>query len=710
MKKLLSVVLSLLMVFSALPFTMMASAATVTAAGYTFDWIRGSDGANDFDEVITPAGDALTTKDYNDKTCMTTSRNLVDGDKLVYTTKDSVAKGLYKVIFELRANTGRADLNIKVGDRDYGKFVSPGGGTDTKVVLFTDYVQAETAPVTIEFVAKSTGSMYIEQLHFEKIDYEYSLDGNNATLTKYIGAGGDIEIPEKIDGYTVVGVGADCFKGCETLTSVKAYKNVAKIDEGAFADCVNLEKITIDNGTCEIFDSAETISDTAIISGGNKSTAQAYAEKYGREFEMITFATIGDEPYSSLEEAFAAAQDGDRIVLVKDYDLTSSITTDKAVVLDLAGYTLKAPTATITTTADFEIASTAEGKGEVYSGAETVEPSTDADKIGTVADVSNKALYVKGHYPSTGAAKIASYENRVAIKKLIAVDYGKNYIFNTGSGTVVTRFIIREYKADGSFVKSYGGVADGDTYTPSSADVEAIGITIYIDGNSSYDIFGSIQSGAFTPSAKLAPVRAQIKFGSAFVKTSADFKMSNIKVTASATGSFYEQTDANAMPKFTAYDCVFAAASTSVVRPLKFSPNASQIDMQNSTVTMGNNNNNAGFSVASASVGTFKNVKFSMGTGVAVYIYNTGAEGITFDGCTVKQSGYDQVAAMRVANGNVTLTGGTNISGDNKASNVLYVEGGKLTMDGVTVTGDKGTDTSRIVFYIKNTPTIIIKK
>ncbi len=710
MKKLLSVILSLLMVFSAMPLTMMASAATVTAAGYTFDWLRGSDGANDFNEVITPVGDALTTKDYNDNTCMYTSRSLVVGDKLAYTTKDSVAKGLYKVIFELRAYTGRADLNIKVGDRDYGKFVSPSGGTNTKVTLFTDFVQAETAPVTIEFEALSAGTMYIEQLHFEKIEYEYTVDGTNATLTKYIGTGGDIEIPEKVDGYTVVGVGANCFKGCETLTSVKAYKNVASIGEGAFADCVGLEKITIDNGACEIFDSAETISGTAVISGGNKSTAQAYAEKYGREFEMITFATIGDESYSSLEEAFAAAQDGDRIVLVKDYDLTSSITTDKAVVLDLAGYTLKAPVATITTTADFEIASTVDGKGEEYSGAEVVEPSTDADKIGTVADISNKALYVKGHYPSSGKASIATYENRVAVNKLIEVKYGKNYIFNTGSGSVVTRFIIREYKADGSFIKSYGGVADGGTYTPSSADVEVIGVTIYIENNATYDILGSIQNGTFTPSAALAPVRGQIKFGSAFVKTSANFKMSNLKVTASATGSFYEQTDANATPKFTAYDCNFAVASNSVIRALKFSPNASEIDMQNSIVTMGNNNNGAGFSIASASVGTFKNVSFSMPTGVAVYIYNTGAEGVTFDGCTVKQTGYDQVAAMRVANGNVTLTGGTNISGDNKATNVLYVEGGKLTMDGVTVQGDKGSDTSRIVFYIKNTPQLVIKK
>ena len=697
------------MVFSAMPLTMMASAATVTAAGYTFDWIRGSDGANDFNEVITPVGEALTTKDYNDNTCMTTSRNLEVGDKFVYTTKDDVAEGMYRVVFEVRGHTGRADLNIKINDRDYGNFVSPtSGSSNQKVILFTDFVQAETAPVTIEFVVTKAGNMYIEQLHFEKVEYEYTVDGTNATLTKYIGTGGDIEIPEKIDGYTVVGVGADCFKGCETLTSIKAYKNVASIGEGAFADCVGLEKITIDNGACEIFDSAETISETAVISGGNKSTAQAYAEKYGREFEMITFATIGDEPFSSLEEAFAAAEDGDRIVLVKDYDLTSSITTDTAVVLDLAGYTLKAPTATITTTADFEIASTEDGLGKVYSGAEVIEPSTDADKIGTIADVSNINLYVKGQYPSSGNATIAEYDNRIALNKLIAVKYGKKYTVDANLAFSTNgKFVIREYKADGTLVKSVGAVENGSTYTPSSADVECVGLTIYRTDSTTYDILGDMKNGHINPIFDMVVVKGQINFGSAFVKTSANFKMSNIKATASATGSFYEQTDAAATPKFEVKDCAFALSSG--IYPLAFNKNPVNIDMQDSTVSLGINNNNAGFSIASASVGTFKNVKFSMKQGYAVSVSKTGSEGITFDGCTITQETYDQGAVLNMSGGNVTLTGNTKVDGANRAGNVLSVSGGKLTLDGVTVTGDKGDANTKRAVYIKNNPTLIIK-
>lgn len=693
MKKLLSIILSLLMVFSALPLTMMASAATVTAAGYTFSWVR-SGGSNDFTEVITPAGDELAIKDYaenNKNTCLMTSRNLVVGDKLVFTTKDSVKEGLYRVVFEMRAYSGRADLNIKINDRDYGKFVTPtSGGNGKKVTLFTDFVQAEDGPVTIEFVAASAGSMYIQNMHFEKVEYEYDVDGTNATLTGYIGTGGDIEIPTTLDGYNVVAVGANCFKDCETLTSVKMYKNVATIGENAFAGCVNLEKIIIDNGECEIFDSAETISDTALIVGGKNSTAQAYAEKYDREFEMIAFAKIGDEPYSSLADAFADAKDGDRIVLVKDVELEASITTDKAVVLDLAGFTITSKSATITTSAEFEIASTKEGKGLEYSGLEVIEPSTDADKIGTIADVSNKDLYVKGHYPSSGNAKVQTYENRVAVNKLIAVEYGKNYTFSLGSNGMGAKFVVREYKEDGSFVKSVGEVTSGTTYTPSSADAKCLGIAIYISNNSSYDILGAVQNGTFTPSLELAPVRGQIKFGSAFVKTSANFKMSNLKVTASSTGSFYEQTDAEAVPEFTAKDCTFAISSNSVVRPLKFSSNASKIDMQDCSVALGNNNNNAGFSIASASVGTFKNVKFAMANGMAVCVYNTGAEGITFDKCTITSSGDSGNCALVITNGVVNLVGGCSIGGKSAGYNTK-ISGGKITIDGATFNDTKNT-------------------
>ena len=573
MKKLLSLMLSLLLVFSAIPMVMSVSVAAETS-NYLFDWVRDSSGVNSFKETITPAegAAALSTNNYNDKTCMTTNRTLVVGDKLSYTTKTDVAKGVYKVIFELRAYTGRADLNIVLGAEDYGRFVSPGGGTDTKVTLFTNYVQAETAPVTISFEALANGSFYIEQLHFQKVDYIYTVSGTEMTIDKYIGSDANVEIPETIDGYTVAGIGAEAFKDCTTLETVSIPGTVKTVGENAFAGCTALTSIEFKSGTSEIFDAATTIPEQAVIHGFLNSTAQVYAEKYEREFVEIVFAKIGEKNYPSLEDAIKGANAGDRIVLVKDFVMKSDITVDKHVIIDLAGFAIDT-TAKLVATDKLVITSTKDGLGEEY---------TDA--------------------------------------------------------------------------------------------------------------------------------KASIKFGSAFVSTSADFEVSNVNAVAKATGSFYTNSSSTATPKFVAKDSAFSVSNNGIVRPLQFSGNGAEIDMENCTVTCGDNHNNSGFVINSNSFGTFKNTTFKMNKGFAVVINKTDAQGITFDGCKISQSSYDQGAVLNMTGGTVKLTGDTVVDGGNLPTTVLNISGGNLTIDGATIKGDKGDASSRNTIKITNSPKLNILK
>lgn len=117
------------------------------------------------------------------------------------------------------------------------------------------------------------------------------------------------------DSLTVIGVGAlgstgiksiripestsiislSAFNSCKSLESVIIPANVAKIDDMAFRNNVNLKEIVIENPSCEIYDSDCTISSslwedsdyTGIIYGYENSTAQAYAEKYDYKFEPI---------------------------------------------------------------------------------------------------------------------------------------------------------------------------------------------------------------------------------------------------------------------------------------------------------------------------------------------------------------------------------------------------------------------------------------
>jgi uncharacterized repeat protein (TIGR02543 family) len=67
-------------------------------------------------------------------------------------------------------------------------------------------------------------------------DYTYDLNGSEATITGYYGAGGDIIIPAEINGYTVVGIGGNVFRNCDSVTSVLIPASVTSIVEGAFAN------------------------------------------------------------------------------------------------------------------------------------------------------------------------------------------------------------------------------------------------------------------------------------------------------------------------------------------------------------------------------------------------------------------------------------------------------------------------------------------
>ncbi|MDE6657345.1 MAG: leucine-rich repeat domain-containing protein, partial [Oscillospiraceae bacterium] len=92
------------------------------------------------------------------------------------------------------------------------------------------------------------------------------------------------------DGVTTISDSA--FELCFALTSVTIPKSVIKIGSDAFGGCDSLTSITIENPECEIYDNQNTIPDNATIYGYPNSTAQAYAEKYNRNF--VAFGTCGE--------------------------------------------------------------------------------------------------------------------------------------------------------------------------------------------------------------------------------------------------------------------------------------------------------------------------------------------------------------------------------------------------------------------------------
>ncbi len=92
-------------------------------------------------------------------------------------------------------------------------------------------------------------------------EYEYRInDDNTATITKYLGSGGDVTIPDALDGHTVTEIGIGyhsfygAFDGCTRLTSVIIPDSVITIGDHAFYCCTGLTSVTIGNNVTTIDD------------------------------------------------------------------------------------------------------------------------------------------------------------------------------------------------------------------------------------------------------------------------------------------------------------------------------------------------------------------------------------------------------------------------------------------------------------------------
>jgi len=76
---------------------------------------------------------------------------------------------------------------------------------------------------------------------------DYDFDRGSGTITKYYGAGGNIIIPEQIDGAAVVTIGRNAFYNA-ALTSVTLPESIDKIDFNAFESCKELTEVISHNG------------------------------------------------------------------------------------------------------------------------------------------------------------------------------------------------------------------------------------------------------------------------------------------------------------------------------------------------------------------------------------------------------------------------------------------------------------------------------
>lgn len=85
----------------------------------------------------------------------------------------------------------------------------------------------------------------------EKVSGDYAYDvpyGDYAVILAYRGEGGQIDIPESIDGLPVESVSSSAFSACrETITDLTVPGSIKKLNN-AFQDCPNLTNVTVREG------------------------------------------------------------------------------------------------------------------------------------------------------------------------------------------------------------------------------------------------------------------------------------------------------------------------------------------------------------------------------------------------------------------------------------------------------------------------------
>lgn len=76
-------------------------------------------------------------------------------------------------------------------------------------------------------------------------DFTYTTNNGAITITGYVGAGGNVIIPDTLNGYPVTSIGANAFLNVSGMTNVVFGSGVTSIGDHAFDSCSHLTSVTI---------------------------------------------------------------------------------------------------------------------------------------------------------------------------------------------------------------------------------------------------------------------------------------------------------------------------------------------------------------------------------------------------------------------------------------------------------------------------------
>lgn len=113
-------------------------------------------------------------------------------------------------------------------------------------------------------------------------DYEYTVTGGEAKITGYLGAGGNLVLPEYLGTYPVVAIGNSAFYLKDNITSVTISRFIRTVGNQAFSGCSNLTQFSVAAGNTwftanggVLFNAAE---DVLVVYPGGKAGSYFIAD------------------------------------------------------------------------------------------------------------------------------------------------------------------------------------------------------------------------------------------------------------------------------------------------------------------------------------------------------------------------------------------------------------------------------------------------
>jgi hypothetical protein len=151
--------------------------------------------------------------------------------------------------------------------------------------------------------------------------YTYTVTDGNATITGYLGEGGDITIPTTLGGCPVIAIGDHAFLNNANITNLTIPSSVQTIGIGAFSNCVNMTMIKIGSGVISIgeraFDGASTLTKISVDVMNPVYTSRGYVFlEYIHRWQKVDLGCLYDKELTTL----IRCPEGIPFLLIPGYD------------------------------------------------------------------------------------------------------------------------------------------------------------------------------------------------------------------------------------------------------------------------------------------------------------------------------------------------------------------------------------------------------